>query len=389
MPAAAALAGAALATVSLTSCGGPSSHRASTTTAAPPASSSSTTTAVPTAPVPAGFDPLSFTAVSDTRYWVLGSTPCAAGRCAAVVRTTDGGRTFASIPAPTVPVPGGGGTAQFPTLRFADDSDGFAFVPGPATGTGAFFATHDGGATWHALTLRSILAFATGGNQVTLVTAQCGSDGCTSLALERAPVSSDDFLPAPMPFATTDPNVALEAHGHDLWLMGTPAGTSSVQHVDLARSTDTGRTFSVGSGPCFPGLAGRLAATSSTDLWAVCATGTMASAAHSADSGLSFATLTGAPPMANSAVLAPASAAVAVLGADTASGGPLRTTDGGAHWAQVRTPGGAMSVAFVGFTDSEVGAAIVQASYDQTTYISQFALWRTTDGGATWSSVSF
>ena len=36
---------------------------------------------------------------------------------------------------------------------------------------------------------------------------------------------------------------------------------------------------------------------------------------------------------------------------------------------------------FIGFTDARVGAAIVQ------TPSQAMALWRTTDGGATWSTV--
>src|SRR5258708_32786385 len=70
----------------------------------------STTLATTTAPtttalsrplaVPAGFVPLSFTAISESDYWVLGSVPCTGGRCTAIARTTDGGATFSGIHAP-------------------------------------------------------------------------------------------------------------------------------------------------------------------------------------------------------------------------------------------------------------------------------------------------
>jgi hypothetical protein len=44
-------------------------------------------------------------------------------------------------------------------------------------------------------------------------------------------------------------------------------------------------------------------------------------------------------------------------------------------------------VPWVGFTDADVGAALVQTGYDASAKIEHQALGRTTDGGATWSTV--
>ena len=42
---------------------------------------------------------------------------------------------------------------------------------------------------------------------------------------------------------------------------------------------------------------------------------------------------------------------------------------------------------WVGFTDARVGAALTQMTYDASAKTEVTALWRTTDGGATWSKV--
>src|SRR5439155_2614731 len=141
----------------------------------------------------AGFNPVSFTAVSDSDYWLLGTIPCRAGSCYAILRTTDGGRSFTRIPAPRL----GAARGVVPTLRFADRLDGFAFVRGPG---GAFYATHDGGAAWHRLALGDALAFATGGGNTYLVTARCYLQACTGYRFRRSPVSANAWNEAELPF---------------------------------------------------------------------------------------------------------------------------------------------------------------------------------------------
>ncbi|HZU81165.1 MAG TPA: hypothetical protein VE991_14700, partial [Acidimicrobiales bacterium] len=254
----------AAAALLLGACGGPAKQPTTTTTRPPTA----TVAPVPVGgPVPSGFDPLSFSAVSEDHYWVLGDAPCGTRRCPVIVRTTDGGATFVSVPSPAVAVPGdGSGTSSDPTLRFADDRDGYAFV----IQTASLFSTHDGGATWRPVAVGDVLAFATGAGQVTVVTATCvatANPPCSGWALARSPVSSDAFTSAPLPFTPGAPNVDLQMHGADLWLIGAPSAVASAAHDVEARSSDAGRTFTVGDGPCGPDLGGRLAPTSGTDVW--------------------------------------------------------------------------------------------------------------------------
>jgi photosystem II stability/assembly factor-like uncharacterized protein len=325
---------------------------------------SSASTAASKSSVPAGFQPLSFTDVSERDFWLLGTVPCHGRRCVAIVRTTDGGRSFARVNAPTLPTSG-----NTPELRFANHVDGVAFVPW----SGRFFTTHDGGASWKRLDLGRILGFATGAGKVFVA---------TSGRLEYSPVFEDAWRSKPLPFPSDGSALDLEAHGSSFWLLGTRRGTSGY-HDALARSTDAGRTFVTGAGPCTPGLGGELAPTFASVVWAVCPTGMLAAAWRSTNRGVSFTRLH-TPQLVNSAQIAPASSTTAVLERGGVSR-LLRTTDGGRTWKAAKTPGRVTDVIWVGFTDARVGAAIVQTGYDVSAKTELTALWRTTDGGATWS----
>jgi hypothetical protein len=92
------------------------SQRARSRSASPSARASS--------PVPVGFAPQSFTAIGDRSWWLLGSVPCSRSRCPAIVRTTNGGRSFHGIPAPSAPLASSYYTAGVSDLRFADPEDG-------------------------------------------------------------------------------------------------------------------------------------------------------------------------------------------------------------------------------------------------------------------------
>jgi hypothetical protein len=365
----------------LSGCGGHSTPAekqpsATGTTASATTTSSSSRPAPPAGRnVPVAFSPLSFTAVNESDYWVLGSSQCRTGKCLAILRTTNGGGSFASIPAPPLPTLG-----ATPALRFADHLDGFAFVPGVG---GALYATHDGGSSWHRLSLGTPLAFATGGGNVYLVTARCSLQRCRGYRFERSPVDAESWSSTRLPFAPDGSILDLAAHGSHLWLLGTTKSNQRMQHDTLARSSDGGRSFVSGTGPCYPGLGGNLAPSSPSVVWAVCPTGMLAGASRSSDGGVTFTPLR-TPPMANSSRLAPASDTTAVIAGNGAGSKLLRTTDGGATWRAAKTPVNSTYSPWIGFTDAEVGAALVQIGS-----ASHWTLWRTTDGGSDWSKVKF
>jgi photosystem II stability/assembly factor-like uncharacterized protein len=328
---------------------------------------SESSSAVITSPVPRGFQPLSFTAVSERDFWLLGNVPCHGGRCSAIVRTTDGGNSFAAVHAPALPTSG-----TTPELRFADRLDGFVFI----RWRGLFYATHDGGATWRKLTLGRVIGFATGAGYAYVV---------TSRRLLYSRVSANAWHARPLPFPSDGSPLDLEAHRARLWLLGTRPNNGPSRNDELARSDDAGRTFVTGAGPCVPGLGGELAPTSTRVVWAICPTGMLGAASRSTNGGVTFVRLR-TPQLVNSAQLAAASAGTAVL--DRGVGGRLlRTTDAGRTWKAPKTPARATDIVWVGFTDARVGSALVQTGYDAATKAERTALWRTTDGGRTWSKV--
>lgn len=316
--------------------------------------------------VPPAFQPVSFTAVSEQDFWLLGTMPCPQGRCSAILRTEDGGRSFVRVHAPVLPTSG-----TTPELRFANRLDGFAFV----RWRGLFYATHDGGTSWKRLALGRILAFATGAGNSYVVTTR---------RFERSPVSADAWRATPLPFPSDGSPLELEAHGASLWLLGTRRSNGRTVG-ELARSRDAGRTFAALTSPCVAGLGGELAPVSASVVWAVCPTGMLAGALRSTNGGIGFVRLR-TPALANSAQIVPASESTAVLDRGGV-GRLLRTTDGGNTWRAPKTPGQVLDVLWAGFTDSRVGAALVQTRYDVSTKTQATALWRTADGGATWSTV--
>jgi photosystem II stability/assembly factor-like uncharacterized protein len=326
--------------------------------------------------VPAGFVAEAFAAVGARDLWVLGSAPCRTGRCTVVVRTRDGGRTFAR--AGTLPLPTEGTT---PSLAFADDRNGFAFVPGF---DGVLYATHDGGKSWHRQALGDVLAFAATESTAYAVTARCAPDGCTRYRLVHAPASSSAWSATATPFTPDGGLVALAARGSKLWLLGSLVGIHPKDR--LARSGDSGRTFTTASGPCYSDLGGTLTPAPASVVWAVCPTGMLGAAFRSIDGGASFTQLK-TEALANSARLAAASGTTAVLFGNGAGSRLMRTTDGGASWKPARTPRIPSDVWSLAFTSSRVGFALVQTGWDAKKKVERQMLWRTTDAGARWSEL--
>ena len=322
---------------------------------------------------PAGFVPEAFSAVSERDFWLLGTAACRTGRCSVIVRTSDGGRTFAKAGAPPLPVEG-----YTPLIQFADERDGFAFVPDSRS---PLYATHDRGATWRRQTLGDVLGFATTRTTAYATTARCSADRCTHFRLETAPASSTLWTATRLPFTPDSGLIGLAARGTSVWLFGTPRGGERRPHHRLARSADSGRTWASGPGPCYPDLGGELMPAATRVVWAVCPTGMLGSAYRSTDGGITFARLGIRRNLANSARLATVSGSTAVLFGSSAGSRLMRTTDGGASWKPVHAPRTPIDIWSMAFTDSHVGFALVQ------TRPNSASLWRTTDGGAHWSEL--
>lgn len=325
--------------------------------------------------MPAGFTPASVSAISGTTFWVLGTAPCRSAPCTSLVRTTDGGKTFAGLPAPRAALPPGAGpnSASVSDVRFADARNGWAFGR-------ALWSTHDGGATWKPVPLsHQVIDLAASGGTVWAVVADCGggATGCRNYAVDESPVSRDGWSRATVPgLPTSGGEASLAVRGATVYV-SVSGGAAAI----LA-STDGGAHFARHDSPCAPDLgAGQLSAAPGA-LWVACPTGMLASVSRSTDGGAHFTT-THAGQLPNSSTVAAIGPAAAVVQTPTDL---LRSTDGGAHYTQIlgASPDRGGSIQYAGFTNPSVGYAIVSPTNDAAPLLD-----RTVDGGSHWSPVSF
>ena len=400
------LAGLAALGLVLTGCGGGAKSTAASPAGSPtppsattPAPSTATTPATTTpaaadttsarppagGPVPAGFDPVAFTAISPRQFWLLGTAACSHPVCTSIVRSTDGGAHFVGIPAPIAPVSTPNSGPGISTLLFADALDGFAGGSGYPEPR-ALYETRDGGAHWRR-GRTDVIAFTVTTGHIYAVTGSCAKGICTNLGLARSSAVTDGWSSIPLPVLSAAGVPTMSASGSSIDVSLTPTiGTAS--HQALLVSRDGGRTVTRTASPCYSGLAGRLEASSSTVVWAVCPTGMEAGAWRSTDAGAHWSAIhaTGSPGgLANSAQLVPASDNVALLepGGDTRL---LRSTDGGRSFTQLAFPASGTSVEWFGFTDPRTGSALLTngGATVGPDHLPPATLWRSADGGVHW-----
>ncbi len=336
----------------------------------PPAAQTTSSSVSGSAPLPSHFAPQSFTAISELTWWVVGAAPCSlAGLqppCGAIVRTTDGGRSFTVLQAPRATLAGRLSPSGYSQIRFADLKDGFAYGPN-------LYATHDGGTTWDPVNV--------GGDVIDLaisdgeVYATVSPNGTDSGRLMRSPVGQDRW---------TTVAAAGEVSG-GLWVLGTEvivqSGNGGGSGTDLLVSQNGAESFSRQPAPS-PGLPCDFQAQSPQTIWAECATGTESGVWYARDYVAGFATAhgSGLPPLPNSAVFAAASNTTAVVGYQQL----YRTSDAGATWTPTG-PSGIAQWTYIGFTDSTHGVAL---GYVGSVSQSNERLYYTTDGGQTYHLVA-
>ncbi len=347
------------------------------TTSPTPVATTPSPSPTPSLPIPAGFQPVSLSAISESDFWVLGRSACATvtGCPSEILHTTNGGRSFQRIPAPVTVYLTGAGTGGPPTvsdLRFANASDGWAFGDGPA------YVTHDGGAHWYELDSNwTVMQIEPGANGWVYATVEiCSSPedttGCADFVM-RSPAHSDAWGQLSIPGNPTGRPV-IGVHGDSVWVMyfERTTGLAFTSH-------DDGEVWQHAAMPCEPDLGGNFYPVSTTVIWAFCATGTQGGAALSTNAGTTY-TVTEGPPndFWNGSMVAALSSREAFVGAGNS---PIQVTNNGGQ--TYRTLSQFPSALWIGFTDSKVGYVI---SDDQDTLASQ--LWRTSDAGSTWTAVS-
>jgi photosystem II stability/assembly factor-like uncharacterized protein len=341
------------------------------------ASPTASASAVAGAPVPAGFRPMSVTFISAEEGWVLGSALCAAGRCPAIARTIDGGRTWTSIPAPAtkigeqpaVDVSGAGVTG----LRFADALDGWAFGP-------ELWATHDGGTTWTKLEPvqhGAVVALESAHGTVHAV----AYDGEQQYRIASSPVGADQWVMSSVDVpvgAGPVPTIQLVLSGAAGWVLENDRVVAfGAQLVGGSWRTWEPVCKDV-VGPAY------IAASSASQVVAACDVGVWSTpkGVHlyvSHDGGATFAEKGSVAPVGLNVVAGiatPVVSTIVLAGADL-----VGSFDGGRTWQTVARPG-AVSFNDLGFTTPAQGVVITTAEGGAS------KLYMTRDGGRTWSAVT-
>ena len=341
-----------------------------------------TATAGTTAVSPAHITPTAVAGAGDD-LWLFGTYPCSIGTCPAMMRSTDGGKTFVRITYPSGLPPGW--TVGGKPFWFANADDGYLYVL--SSSTFGLYWTRNGGKSWRLIQPGGSWAWrdspvsgplaspvvTTEGWAYVLVLKGCSTDGCKSVALASSPVTSDSWTARPVPVNEATSSASLAAFGSKVWLIVTLDGGSAA-HVLV--SENGGKRFSNLASTGMLGLPCGATATSLTTLWGFCITGNAGYAVRSSDGGRVFKYLPGTTSPNASSIL-PISNDEAVFTNETST--HLRLTrDGGASFSPV-------------LSNVYGGCAVAFASKTTWLVLGQFGrshpMWRTANGGSTWQPV--
>ena len=340
----------------------------------------SPTHATPT-PAPAGnFTPLSVSAISTNTFWVLGFGNCDSGRCLVLGTTSDGGKTFTTLPPPAAEVGAKGFMAT--EIRFGSAKDGWAYGDDNVNGN-TFFQTTDGGKSWSQVSSipgHVVDLVAANGTAWAVVLLAPQNTTTQRFAIYSTPYgnSVQTWSPVALPLADLGgiaPSI-VDQDGVVTILASGPSRTGDHNHILTAKP---GESFSDHQGPCLQELGGRLS-NSQKAIWAVCPTGMMAQLFVSTDRGVSWQPQHGSSGFANSVTVGAIDDQHAIV--MTPDGLQRIGIDGSSE--KIDAPvAGAAGANFIGFTNENTGFAVIAES-DGTS-----RLLRTTDGGAHWSAVTF
>src|SRR6185437_8320523 len=189
-------------------------------------------------PPPKGFEADSASFVSARTGFVLGTRHCSELPCKALLRkTVNGGKTWTSVPAPPVslvPPFTAPPLSNVSTVRFSSASDGWSFNPG-------LWATTDGGARWHRVSLPGEVVTLAASDGVVFVVTEPVNGGLGQARLYRSRVGASTWTRVT---GVSSAN-ALTVSGHSVW-----AGVAPT----MSTSTDGGKHWSKLPFSCPPNL---------------------------------------------------------------------------------------------------------------------------------------
>ncbi|MDQ6846278.1 MAG: hypothetical protein M3019_01640 [Candidatus Dormibacteraeota bacterium] len=336
----------------------------------------------PGGPVPAGFTAVSATFTSPSHGWVLGTAACAKRPCTSVLRTLDGGMTWQGVPAPRIEL---ANSAPFGIIRFADPLDGWV-----ASGS-QLQVTHDGGASWKAVSLPGVEASGmisdvetSAGVVDAWAVLQTVSAGPATATLFHASIASDSWSRADALSQFSGVYGHFSLVGSHGWLV---VGSNQVY------STTDGTNWTARPSPCPAQQPVGIAAANASIVYASCtvsgsAGGSMVTRTMkvSHDGGASFQA-TSPPPQSGdfNGIAATPNGRTVALAVSTAGPGSIQlSNDGGAHWKIPYSADqtGGTGFADLGFTTDSQGVVVLAPGQSGVLFLSR-------DGGLTWRAVRF
>ncbi|MEH0934604.1 hypothetical protein [Micromonospora psammae] len=349
----------------------PSVASASTTGSAPAAAAATTG-------VPVGFAPTSTSWTSPSDGWVLGFAPCRAGSCPTLVSTSDDARTWQQHTAPRV-----SSTPDQTKIHFAGKLHGWA------TDGQVLMATHNGAGTWGRVRLPGAVGSvsisklaSTDRYAYAIVTYGVGSTRTTQLY--SSPVGEDSWRPVA--------GVAVPGGGGwDITTHGSAAHVAlGVIHTSLRMwSTADGSGWSEVQPVCSMHDAVRLSSTSPADVEGMCSfnaeRGFMEKQLVESAGGAAPVVLGQAPNTGITTGFATASDGTAVVAGVGAGASWLHASfDKGATWeTPLVIPDVQLPMLDLDFQDATHGVVVWGGPA-----WSGAAVYRTTDGGHTWSQLT-
>jgi hypothetical protein len=330
--------------------------------------------APPGGPVPRGFEVVSFSFVSASEGWVLGTTKtCAHAPCTSVLRTVNGGRSWVGIPAPKFKLASFESTAGLQRLRFADASDGFAFGS-------QLWVTHNGGFSWHRVRqVPGSIGDLEASHGIVYAASQQGS----KIAIYASPAGRDCWhrvsgLPRVTGFAGLG---TITLHGKAAWII---LGSRLY-------STQNGTSWTRDSVKC-PSLLGisSVGAFSAQQITLLC-TGnpglgqTEKVLYASSDGGTHFTRVGPVPSGGDGGLLAEATPSRLFVATASGATWVYASTNGGRSWHNgLFLADGGLGWSDFGFTTATQGAGI-----EGRPAFGRPVMWITRDGGTHWSRVKF
>ncbi len=326
-------------------------------------------------PVPSGFSGYDLTWVSQDEGWALGTAPCATAPCTSIVRTTDGGQHWIGLPAPTAFLSQtdtcSSDCAQVRSIRFVSAEVGYVFGPN------SFWMTTDGGQHWQSEP-GNAWGLEVAGTSVLRVSG--GQPNCApgcQFQVQRAAIGSTDWHDVALPGPTQDAGASLSASGNTALLTttGNPAGGAGSAQSIVFSSTDSGASWSKVGEPCPQGSV-------ENDSLAVSVAQDASAAAlcqPRPSQGSSFLVLAaGAGQPFAQKVVVPGAAPGLVTALDRSTvfigGDRLYRWDG----SSITAVSGPSKPRFIGFESATVGRVLADNG-----------LWTTSDGGRTWSPLTY